>query len=264
MSKIISYIRRNGLPITVQRVSNELRNIVYNNYYKINAHKYVRSFYGVLMRANWEDTTFTFCINASYGYYYSNYLRKIDFPFILFDIGANQGLYSLLAARNRKCIAVFAFEPVEKTYSILLDNIKKNGFSKIINPVEAAVSSESGFATINVKQGHSGVSSLTVVVDVNNQNTEVIKLMDRRDMERLVDQDARIVVKIDVEGHEEVVIKEISECSFFDRVESIFYEIDESWSESSVIEFQLRQKGITKFEKIGNGKHYDVFASRVP
>ena len=72
----------------------------------------VTSRYGVRMRANWKDRTFRYCHYATYGRALSDYLAAQDHAFSFIDIGANQGLYSLLAAQNPYCKAVVAFEPV--------------------------------------------------------------------------------------------------------------------------------------------------------
>src|SRR3546814_19160807 len=70
----------------------------------------VTSRYGVKLRANWRDRTFQYCRAATYGRDLSGFLAAQDSPFAFVDIGANQGLYSLLAARNPQCARVIAFE----------------------------------------------------------------------------------------------------------------------------------------------------------
>src|SRR3546814_8757450 len=75
----------------------------------------VTSRYGVKLRANWRDRTFQYCRAATYGRDLSGFLAAQDSPFAFVDIGANQGLYSLLAARNPPCARVIAFEPDRKS-----------------------------------------------------------------------------------------------------------------------------------------------------
>ena len=86
----------------------------------------VTSRYGVRMRANWQDRTFQYCRYATSGHVLSDYLAAQDAPFAFVDIGANQGLYSLLAAQNPHCAAAIAFEPVAATFALLQDNIALN------------------------------------------------------------------------------------------------------------------------------------------
>lgn len=50
---------------------------------------------------------------------------------VIFDIGANVGLYSLLAAAANPEARIFAFEPVDRVHEILRKNIRYNRFSQI-------------------------------------------------------------------------------------------------------------------------------------
>jgi hypothetical protein len=61
----------------------------------------VTSRYGVKLQGNWEDLTFLFCVQGAYGYYLSELLRTAQDAFVFIDIGANQGLYSILASKNK-------------------------------------------------------------------------------------------------------------------------------------------------------------------
>ena len=54
-------------------------------------------------------------------------LAAIDKPFAFIDIGANQGLFSLVAARNPNCQKIVALEPVPTTYAKLQANLALNG-----------------------------------------------------------------------------------------------------------------------------------------
>ena len=52
---------------------------------------------------------------------------------VVFDIGANIGLFSLIGSqavgRNG---AVYAFEPAPETYDAMVANLKKNGWSRTL------------------------------------------------------------------------------------------------------------------------------------
>lgn len=225
--------------------------------------KYVRSDYGVKMQANWHDATFNYCINANYGYFYCEYLRNLSAPFCFLDIGSNQGLYSLIAAKNSHCGSVWAFEPVDNTFRVLADNIVANELDSRITPVRSAISSSSGFAKINIKKGHSGGASLCQLNDLSGVLNEDVRLMTSSDLNGMIKGDDQIVVKIDVEGHEDVVIQEILKCSFRARIHSIYYEMDERWNDPEVVESTLFKSGFQCFTKVMGGKdfHYDVLAS---
>lgn len=64
---------------------------------------------------------------------------KIKENDVVFDIGANQGIFSIYAAS--KGAQVHSCEPVPSNYKILIDNITKNSMNNIITPINYAISS---------------------------------------------------------------------------------------------------------------------------
>ena len=83
--------------------------------------KNIKSKYGIIFKENFEDKTFNFCIKASYGFYFWDLLSGISNNFIFIDIGANQGLYTICAAKNKFCSEVYSFEPVNDPYLLLIE-----------------------------------------------------------------------------------------------------------------------------------------------
>ncbi len=219
----------------------------------------VTSRYGVRMRANWRDRTFRYCCYGTYGRVLSNYIAAQDRPFRFVDIGANQGLYSLLAARNPHCVSAIAFEPVAATFALLRDNIALNGASGIIRPVHAAVSLHSGMTKITTDQRHSGVASLR---EAREDGDEEIRILGIAGVDTLLTGETPLIVKIDVEGHEETVVEALMVSAHRDRIAAIFYEVDGRWTDADAIEARLRAAGFAYFARHGIGRHYDILASR--
>jgi FkbM family methyltransferase len=62
------------------------------------------------------------------------------------DVGANCGLYSLLAALTNPKIHVFAFEPEPGIYRNLSENVKLNGLGSQISTFQTALSDQTGKA----------------------------------------------------------------------------------------------------------------------
>lgn len=224
--------------------------------------RFVDSAYGLKMRANWRDRTFRLCVDGTYGNFYADYLKSIDRTFIFLDIGANQGVYSILAAQNHQCACAFAFEPVKRTFELLVENVSANDLTDRIHPVRAAISSKFDFVSIKVPKMHTGRTSITRNLDARAHYVEEIRLMRAREFASILPPSHDIVVKIDTEGHEQIVLAELMECEFFSRVCSIFCEVDERWVERDEIVSQLSQHGLDNLVKNGSGKHYDLLASR--
>jgi len=74
-----------------------------------------------------------------------NELTKTD---LLYDVGANVGVYSIYAGKNGN--QVYAFEPVASNYSILNTNIQVNNISDNVKSFCLAISDSSIFSSINL------------------------------------------------------------------------------------------------------------------
>jgi FkbM family methyltransferase len=223
----------------------------------------VRSAYGVLMVPNWHDTTFRYCVFGTYGRDLADLLlgQKGDFVFV--DIGANQGLYSLIAAQNPMCRQVIAFEPVPATHTRLAANVALNGGAARTVLHQLAIADSVGEVTINVAEGHTGTATLAGRNDAQpSDGGVVIHTIDAPLVDPLLAGDLPMFVKIDVEGLEAVVIAELAKTNAMARIAHIFYEVDDRWASAGEIEARLRGAGFTRFAKYGRGHHYDVLASR--
>lgn len=78
---------------------------------------------------------------------------------VLFDIGANVGVYSIYAAlRGRRACRVFAFEPEFRNFASLNANILLNGLSDLITAYCLALADEPRLAVLQSGQDESGHS----------------------------------------------------------------------------------------------------------
>ncbi|WP_343344135.1 FkbM family methyltransferase [Sphingomicrobium sp. XHP0239] len=219
------------------------------------------SSYGVALRTDFADKTFCYCHYGTYGRYLSDYLQSIETDFAFVDIGANQGLYSLVAANNSGCRQMIAFEPVQRTFDILSSNIALNGAADKAVLLRAAFSTISGETTIYTRAGHSGASTLGTHLGKGGQG-ERISTIDATGLEQYLDPALDVVIKIDVEGHEAVVVDELMGSPFVNRITAIFYEMDERYADAASVYEALRDQGFRHFQKFGVGRHYDVLATR--
>jgi FkbM family methyltransferase len=129
---------------------------------------------------------------------------------VVVDIGANIGYYTLIAAKlvGNKGI-VYAFEPEPSNYKLLCKNIQANGYTNIV-PIGKAVSKTTGKTKLYVNAAMTNFSSfgkdnvLTHSKNLDCLEVETITLDDF--FERTVGDDRIDLMKIDVEGAEELVV----------------------------------------------------------
>ena len=225
---------------------------------------FLRSFYGPLMLENWNDITFRFCLRGSYGVFFSNFLKQTDKEFIFLDIGANQGLYTLIASKNKNCKECFSFEPVPQTIEILKKNISKNDFSGKVKVIESGIDAiQSNKMKIFIDPTHSGSATLN---DVSNSSSySYIKTINRNYLEKLnLPDNGEIIIKIDVEGNEVKVLNELINTTFFNRVSVIYFEYDENHEDAKkLLTFMEKNKFETHHLKDSvSHTQYNIFAKR--
>jgi FkbM family methyltransferase len=112
---------------------------------------------------------------------------------LFFDVGANVGSYSVIAAKV--CGArVVAFEPAAETISQLLDNLRLNGIEDMVRIEQCAASNHEG--TVRFTAGENALNR------VSDAGTEV----QCRTLDSYADE-GPLFVKVDVEGHEREVVE---------------------------------------------------------
>jgi FkbM family methyltransferase len=70
---------------------------------------------------------------------------------VLFDVGANVGLYSLYAALRHRGLRVVAFEPEYANLHLLRDNIVENRLGDRIEPYAVALGDRSGLSRLHLQ-----------------------------------------------------------------------------------------------------------------
>jgi FkbM family methyltransferase len=224
-----------------------------------------RSVYGVEMEANWADRTFAYCQYGTYGPYLADLLASIDQPFCFLDIGANQGLFSLIAAKNPLCEKIVALEPVPATHRLLATNLARAGLGGRAEALNVGLSDTAGSHAITINPVHSGQASLEAhMAERNDCESIAIELVTMSELEAHLPVHLPLFVKIDVEGHEPVIIEELLASRHASRVLGIFYEHDNRWTDNATIARALYRAGFAKLKRYGRGKHYDVLAGPSP
>lgn len=145
-----------------------------------------------------------YILEDTYVKFWNSLLRKGD---IVFDIGANIGYYSMLAAKRISPEGrVYSFEPVSSTFACLKENAGMNNFENIIL-TNAGVSDTKGTTKIYVADiTNTGTSSLAMQGNFSGVTEEVfiITIDEFAEENRTSRAD---IIKIDVEGCEYNALK---------------------------------------------------------
>jgi FkbM family methyltransferase len=127
------------------------------------------------------------------------YLRPED-SFI--DIGANVGVYTLLAASKIRYGSIYSFEVFPKNYDRLQENIKLNQFPQV-KTYEIAVSDQTGTIALNIAEG----DSMPFITHAAANNTITVptdtldNLLQNQPLANLT------LAKMDIEGAEILALK---------------------------------------------------------
>jgi FkbM family methyltransferase len=141
------------------------------------------------------------------------------------DIGANQGLFTLVAGKRvGPNGVVLAFEPDPANFALLVGNAAENNLTNVF-PFNAAVGQKNGVESFRPGPAtHSGVGHLALDGPVR------VKVMNFKDNMSLFGKllgGRRMTIKIDVEGYEAHVVNAMSELLEWPSVEKVIVEVDE-------------------------------------
>jgi FkbM family methyltransferase len=151
----------------------------------------------------------------------------------LLDVGANIGLYSMLAAK--KGARVVAFEPDPQNFFVLTTNVQVNGLFEKIVPLNIAVSEKSAIDYLYMPQFSfgSGVNSFGEEPQTGGSTAfqgtkQAVMSSSIDDFARMFSQYAPTVIKIDVDGLEAKIILSATEVLRSGMLRSLLVEFDET------------------------------------
>lgn len=188
-----------------------------------------------------------------------NWINGFQLEDILFDIGANIGVYSLYA--SPKINSVFAFEPHYQNYANLNININLNKFTNI-KAYCIAFDKNPGIGSFNLYKTNLGssTSQLNRNLDHNNKVFEVIEKQ-----QILVESLSSFIkksnvfpnhIKIDVDGIEYQILEGLGEYFQDSRLKSILVEIT---GDSKHYEALLKSKGFHLDTKTSTSKKEESY-----
>ena len=159
---------------------------------------------------------------------------------IILDIGANEGIFSIMMAKLFPFTRIIAFEPVQKTFFTMIKNIGLNNVTNI-HPYNLGVGGKSSKSEIiYCDKTYSGGSSMVVTPNFEAQdivNIEVVALDDIFDLRKFPEVNRVKLLKIDIEGAEyetfynstclSKVDNVVAEFHINDRLVGMGYDINE-------------------------------------
>ena len=216
--------------------------------------------YGIWLSGSKDDLTYGFCLKT-----YSNDLHKIlagiknEMAFA--DIGANIGVFSLVAQKNKKIKEIYSFEPDPVTFSFLNRNTKFR-FTRKLEIFNVAIGPFSKTSFLSQHTNHSGASS--IIHDIQNgQKAKIVKMVGPEELNGLFFQSKLpLFIKIDVEGFELEVLQSLSKTDFFYRIESFFIEFDIHMGELELVSHFLSEHRFSEVLRMGTTEHWDALWQR--
>lgn len=131
------------------------------------------------------------------------------------DIGANIGLYSVMAApRVGEAGQVYAFEPLAANFASLVENIRANDTRRRVIPFSCALTDQEGFFPFHYSQLEAGASGSQLHNAISDQEQPYEPLLTEQkygtSIDHLIDVGTMrppTIIKLDVDGNEARILR---------------------------------------------------------
>jgi FkbM family methyltransferase len=131
---------------------------------------------------------------------------------VLYDIGANVGVYSLYAARKTPGASVYAFEPEAQNFAHLCRNIHRNKLTNIV-PVCTPLSDKQAFSRLHVTEMEAGTAFHSLHAPSDQRIGGARSVFEQGALSAPLDVltsefglPEPSLIKLDVDGHEEAIV----------------------------------------------------------
>ena len=175
-----------------------------------------------------------------------DWIDDFDKNSILWDIGANIGLYSCYAAKKNNC-NVYAFEPSVFNLEMLAKNINLNSLINNISIVPLPLNYKIGFNNLNMTTMEWGGAISTFGESYGPDGKDLKSIFEysilgitMNDAHKLLKIPLPHYIKIDVDGIEHLIL--LGGEEILSKVKSVLIEVDESFKEQVIQTNQLLLK----------------------
>jgi FkbM family methyltransferase len=199
------------------------------------------------------------------------WINSMKLNSILWDIGANIGLYSIYAAKTRKS-RVYAFEPSVFNLELLARNIYLNSMQSTISIIPVALSYKMNFNMFKMTNTDWGGALSSFEHNINQDGQPVEEVFEYQTLGISLDGACDILnipapdyLKIDVDGIEHFILK--GGMKLLQTVSSVMIEINDDFpqqSEESTIILKNAGLILNKKSYLGNQNLYNQWWTRSP
>ena len=195
------------------------------------------------------------------------WIRSFSKDSIFFDIGANVGMYSIFSAKVAK-VKVYSFEPESNNFQILMENIISNNLVDQVKAFPIAIGDTSGFTSLYLSDFRIGTSHHMIdnPLDHNLKKVEyeINQGIFKTSLDQIISEwkfPMPKYLKIDVDGIENLIIKNSKSILKNKSLASVLIEINRNREEDLEIISTLEKNGFKYDQKQVNdstrksGKH---------
>lgn len=225
--------------------------------------EYTKSVYGPYLKTNWGDYTFELCVTGRGGYQLADTLKRNKNPELVFvDIGANLGVFSLVADKNPYFSKIYAIEPNTNFMDVLQQNVKHNQAHKIVL-LPFGISDSTGQMQLNQHKTKNGSGNLSE----KRETYHDVQMKDHSLLDAIIDENPnkRFVLNIDVKGSEPQVMRQLLLSRMKRHVDAIFIKVNPKLNSAEQIEDlykDLRLMGLKEVRRFNGTHQYDSYWSR--
>lgn len=199
------------------------------------------------------------------------WIDKFVRPKIIWDIGANIGLYSIYAAKRHINSKVYAFEPSVLNLELLARNIQLNRLVDSICIVPVPLFSEVGEDIFRLQMADRGGALSAFSVDFGYDNKPLKFSLSYGTLGVTMDDMVGFFgvpqpdhIKIDVDGVEHLILKGGAKVLADTRLKSILVELNDDFVEQKQLaEAVLKRSGFELSAKLRSEEAFDVSAGQV-